>query len=272
MYTNKTTRGGLRLASSSAQPIPQPGRYGDRTNMEDEPTSAADYSSRIEGYAKKIRKTTDVGDIISLLEDALRETHALHTANEVEVVRQQVVLAENRIERLKAELELVNKLVREDQLTGALNRRGLDDALLRESARADRSNSDMCIALIDLDNFKRFNDTFGHQAGDAVLAHLVAVVKETVRSNDLIGRYGGEEFLLILPDASMEEAAAVMNRLQRGLAARPVPWGTGQLEVTFSAGLARRRPGENEAALINHADQALYEAKRVGKNRIIVAS
>jgi diguanylate cyclase len=234
--------------------------------------SAADYSSRIEGYAQKIRQTSDVSDIITLLEDALRETRALHTANEVQVVRQQVIHAENRIQHLKAELELVNKLVREDQLTGALNRRGLDDALLRESARAGRSGTPLCIALIDLDNFKKVNDTFGHQAGDAVLAHLVSIVKETIRSNDLIGRYGGEEFILILPDASIDEAVAVTGRLQRELAAKPVPWGPGHLEVTFSAGVALLRRGDNEATLINHADQALYEAKRVGKNRIIVAS
>ena len=270
MRTNKPAHGGLRLASSSARPVFGPAQYANAAMTL--PPSPAEYSSRIEGYARKIRQTSDVGDIISLLEDALRETHALHTANEVEVVRQQVLRAENRIEHLKAELELVNKLVREDQLTTALNRRGLDDALMRESARADRSGAPLCIALIDLDNFKKVNDTFGHQAGDAVLVHLVSIVKETLRSNDLIGRYGGEEFMLILPDARIDEAVAVMTRLQRGLAAKPLAWGSGQLEVTFSAGVTLRRPGDTEASLINHADQALYEAKRVGKNRIIVAS
>ena len=266
MQPTKPARRGLRLASSSAQPLYKSAPHNS------EPPTPAEYSSRIEGYAQKIRQTNDVGDIISLLEDALRETHAMHTASEVEVVRQQVIHAENRIERLKAELELGTKLVREDQLTGALNRRGLDDALVRECARADRGNAPLCIVLLDLDNFKRVNDTFGHQAGDAVLANLVSIVKETIRSNDLIGRYGGEEFMLILPDARVEEAVAVTSRIQRGLAAKPLPWGSGQLEVTFSAGLALRRRGDTEVALINHADQALYEAKRVGKNRIIVAS
>ena len=265
MRTNKPAGGRLRLASSSTSPAAV-------TGAPVGPAATADYSSRIEGYAQRIRQTSDVGDIISLLEDALRETRALHTSNEVQVVRQQVVHAEKRIEYLKAELELVNKLVREDQLTGALNRRGVDDALLRESARADRGDTPLCIALLDLDNFKKVNDTFGHQAGDAVLAHLVNIIKDTVRSNDLIGRYGGEEFMLILPDAKIDEALAVMSRLQRGLAAKPLAWGSGQLDVTFSAGIALRRRGEDEVTLINHADQALYEAKRVGKNRVIVAS
>ena len=149
MRTNKPAHGGLRLASSSARPVFGPAQYANAAMTL--PPSPAEYSSRIEGYARKIRQTSDVGDIITLLEDALRETRALHTANEVQLVRQQVVHAENRIERLKAELEMVNKLVREDQLTGALNRRGLDDALLRESARADRGGKPLCIALIDLD-------------------------------------------------------------------------------------------------------------------------
>ena len=105
-----------------------------------------------------------------------------------------------------------------------------------------------------------------------VLLHLVAIIKDTIRTNDLIGRYGGEEFLLLLPDSRIDEATAVTARLQRELARKPIAWGNQQLLVTFSAGLAARRAGESEAACINRADQALYEAKRVGKDRIIVAA
>lgn len=231
----------------------------------------AEYYKRIENYAQKIRETTDVRDIIGILDEALNETRALHTANEMAIVRQQVVLAEQRIEHLKSELELVNKLVREDQLTGALNRRGLDDALEREAARAERANTPLCIALIDIDNFKRINDAFGHQVGDIVLVHLVAIIKETIRTNDLIGRYGGEEFLLLLPDSRIDEAVAVMGRLQRELAGKTISWGTQQLLVTFSAGVAARGAGETIEALINRADHALYEAKRAGKDRVVVA-
>ena len=230
-----------------------------------------DYYNRIEVYAQKIRATQDVRDIIGILDEALIETRALHTANEMAIVRQQVVLAEQRIERLKSELELVNKLVREDQLTGALNRRGLDDALERETARAERVDTPLCIALLDIDNFKKINDTHGHQMGDVVLVHLVAIIKETIRTNDLIGRYGGEEFVLLLPDSQLDEAVAVMSRVQRLLAGKPIAWGNQQLLVTFSAGVAARAAGENQLALIDRADHALYEAKHGGKNRIVVA-
>ena len=235
-------------------------------------TAPSDYYNRIEVYAQKIRKTRDVRDIIGILDEALNETRALHTASEMAIVHQQVIRAEQRIEQLKSQLELVNRLVREDQLTGALNRRGLDDALEREAARAKRAGSCLCVALMDIDNFKNINDSFGHQVGDIVLVHLVAIIKETIRSNDLIGRYGGEEFLLLLPDSRLDEALAVMGRLQCELAAKPISWARQRLLVTFSAGVAVYSPGETLEALINRADAALYEAKRVGKDRVIVAS
>jgi diguanylate cyclase len=269
MMGSELDRGVLRLA-----PPPRTGgirraaRTSGRTPLATAPT---DYYKRIETYAEKIRATQDVRNIIGLLDEALNETRALHTANEMAMVRQQVILAEQRIEHLKGELELVNKLVREDQLTGALNRRGLDDALAREAARAERADTPLCIALLDIDNFKRINDTYGHQVGDIVLVHLVAIIKETIRTNDLIGRYGGEEFLLLLPDSRLEEAVAVMNRLQREFARKPIVWGNKKLLVTFSAGVAAREAGEGESALLSRADKALYDAKHSGKDRVIVA-
>ena len=266
------TRGILRLATPPQTKSPKKAlsARGEREMSAD--TDEDQYYKRIEVYAQQIRQTSDVGAIISILDEALSQTRALHTDNEVINARRQVVMAEQRIEQLKSELELVNRLVREDQLTGALNRRGLDDAMGREVARAERNGTPLCIAVLDADNFKKINDMHGHQLGDIVLVHLVAIIKETIRTHDLIGRYGGDEFIVLLPDSRIEEATAVMNRLRRELSTKPITWGNQQLLVTFSAGVAARVRGENEVALINRADQALYEAKRVGKDRIIVAS
>jgi len=105
-----------------------------------------------------------------------------------------------------------------------------------------------------------------------VLVHLVAIIRETIRANDVIGRYGGEEFLLLLPDSCLNEAVAVIGRLQRELAAKPMPWGKAQLQVTFSAGIAAHGAGDAVETLIQRADQALYAAKRAGKNRLSVAA
>ena len=267
---SEKTRGTLRLATPPRPPrAKQAARAGAALGLH---PGADDYYERIQAYAQQIRSSSDVGDIIAILDQALGQTRALHTADEVAIARRQVLTAEKRIEQLKSELELVNKLVREDPLTGALNRRGLDDALLREAARAERSGTSLCIALIDIDNFKKINDGYGHQVGDMVLLHLVAIIKDTIRTNDLIGRYGGEEFLLLLPESRIDEATAVTARLQRELARKPISWGNQNLLVAFSAGVAARLPGESEAALVHSADQALYEAQRVGKDRIIVAA
>ncbi len=235
-----------------------------------QPQTHPGYYARMELFAQKIRQTRDIRDIITTLEEALRETRALHTVDEVALAHEQVALAEVRIERLRNELELVSRLVREDQLTGALNRRGLDDALEREAARAERCVTPLCVALIDLDNFKGVNDSLGHQVGDRVLVHLVSIVMQTIRANDMIGRYGGDEFLVLMPGSQIDDANEVIARLQRQLTLKPLSLDNQELFVTFSAGVAMRRPGEASEAMVQRADRAMYEAKLAGRDRVMV--
>jgi diguanylate cyclase len=185
--------------------------------------------------------------------------------------RQEVQEAENRIQELEAKLEQMSELVREDQLTGSLNRRGLDDVFERELARSERRQSPLCIAMLDLDDFKRLNDTYGHSAGDEALVHLVRVVKNTLRTMDVIARFGGEEFLIVLPDTPLENAIQTVTRLQRELTKRIFMHNNERLLITFSAGVALRMPGEDAAALIKRADSAQYRAKKTGKNRVVAA-
>lgn len=262
--------GVLRLAavpgSAAAKRSPRAPKPGAKAD------GASAYYARIEKYAQMIRQTSDVGDIIAILDQALSQTRALHSTHEVAAAHAQVAAAEQRIEQLRAELELVGKLVREDQLTGALNRRGLDEALEREVARAERSEAPLCVVLLDIDDFKLINDSHGHQVGDFALVHLVAIIRETLRTNDLIGRYGGDEFVLLLPNSRIEEASAVLARLHGEVAAKPLAWGNQKLHATFSAGIAEQRKGQSVAALMQRIDAALYESKRVGKDRISVAS
>lgn len=231
----------------------------------------ADYYARIEAYAQRIRQTDDVADIIRLLQDALTETRALHSVDELTSARRQVRVAEERIEQLTSELELISQLVCEDPLTGALNRRGLEELLERESARAERERASLCAALIDIDDFKRINDHYGHPAGDRVLRHVVSVARDVIRGHDAVGRYGGEEFVLVLPRASAASTTAIVQRLRRELEPRAFQLGHSGLKVTFSAGIAERRAGEHHASLLARADRALYEAKRLGKDRALVA-
>ena len=165
-------------------------------------------------------------------------------------------------------LRTLSDLVVEDQLTGSLNRRGLDELYERESARADRRNTPLCVALLDLDDFKKLNDTYGHIAGDSALKHLVKIVKDTLRSMDVIARFGGEEFLIVLPETTIEAAAATMTRLQRELTRQYFLHENEKLLITFSAGVALRLPNEDQTSLVRRADRAMYQAKQAGKNRV----
>jgi len=199
------------------------------------------------------------------------QDQALRSRDEMIGARQEMQKAEARIQMLESQLVHMGELVREDQLTGSLNRRGMDESLDREIANADRRHAPLCVALLDLDDFKRINDTHGHATGDEVLVHLVNVVKDTLRKLDVIARFGGEEFLVLMPETSPDEAMQIITRVQRELTKRIFMHDTQRLLITFSAGVAYRVPGENQASLIKRADVALYKAKHAGKNRVILA-
>lgn len=238
--------------------------------------STGDYHTRLEGYAQKIRQTDDIRLLNDVLTDLLEDTRSAQldvtrTHDELLAARHQVQAAEEKVEKLQRELEQVSELMQEDSLTGVLNRRGLDEACQREISRAERSAAPFCVSLLDIDNFKRLNDTLGHQAGDEALQHLVRVTKRNMRPSDVLARYGGEEFLLLLPQTQQEEAVEVMVRLQRNLTQAFFLHNNERVLITFSAGVAQRRENEPQSELITRADKAMYEAKRSGKNRVCAA-
>jgi diguanylate cyclase len=238
--------------------------------------NTVEYHAKIEKYSERIRTTDSLESLKSLVDELMTDTRGMQvdmmrSRDELLLARQQAEAAERRVHELEGELERVSGQVREDQLTGALNRRGMEDAMTRELSRAQRSGKPLCIAVLDLDNFKRLNDTHGHAAGDAALVHLVKVIKHTVRPTDVIARYGGEEFIVILADTGAEEAVKVMTRLQRELTKRFFLHNQERLLITFSAGVAQFRPGETEEALFQRADKAMYQAKVQGKNRVVSA-
>lgn len=238
--------------------------------------STGDYHQKIDKYSHQISQAQDIKELNKILDDVMRDTkiaqtEALRSRDQMVKAQQEVQDAEARIHELESKLEEMSELVREDQLTGSLNRRGLDDAFEREVARSERRNSPLCIALLDLDDFKRLNDTHGHTAGDEALIHLVRVIKDTLRTMDVIARFGGEEFLIVLPDTTMDDAMQTVTRVQRELTKRIFMHNNEKLLITFSAGVALRKAGEDQVTIIKRADEALYKAKRAGKNRVIPA-
>lgn len=181
----------------------------------------------------------------------------------------ELLAAEMRIAELERQLAETQAVACSDPLTGAANRRGLQKGFERELARVVRSGEALSLVVLDVDNFKRVNDTHGHSSGDQALVHLVRVLRNALRPVDLVARLGGEEFALLLIGAGREEALATMARLQRELDAQPLP--ELGLKLTFSAGVAMRQGDESLEQLLGRADMAAYAAKRAGKNRVVGA-
>lgn len=177
---------------------------------------------------------------------------------------------------LLAAMATIAKLATIDELTSLANRRHMNAVLVERERREEAAGERTCLALIDLDFFKSVNDRFGHAAGDAVLRAFSSAARAELRAQDVLARWGGEEFLLLLPATGQAQAGVVLERMAARVAAAQVPLvqealASGELRITFSAGLAQRRQGEPFADTITRADKALYQAKSAGRNRISLA-
>jgi len=163
----------------------------------------------------------------------------------------------------------VQSLALTDPLTGLHNRRNLFEVGRLEFARSQRMNRPICCMMLDLDHFKTVNDTYGHQAGDKVLQEFARICKASVREIDLVGRYGGEELIILLPETTLEATQQVAQRLRNSIASTPVLIDQRQIQVTVSIGLSRMDENTpNLETLIARADQAMYLAKHHGRNRV----
>jgi diguanylate cyclase len=232
------------------------------------------YSGKIETYAQELSQTDDLIKINELVNHLMRDTSVMQTdilRSRDDLLNQQRVASDTqaRILKLQDELSQLSEVVRIDQLTGVLNRRGMDDAFSTEIARYRRSGELLSVALLDIDNFKSLNDQHGHAAGDSALKHLAGVVKRTVRPTDIVTRMGGEEFVVILPNTNLDEAVTTMSRLQRALTKEYFLGNNQKLLITFSAGVALFQNEDDVSSILLRADQAMYLAKKSGKNRVM---
>ena len=166
----------------------------------------------------------------------------------------------------------IEQMASHDELTGALSRRAITTQLDIEVRRAELRGNTLCVALLDLDDFKSINDRYGHAAGDDVLREFSARVLSVTRSVDVFGRYGGEEFLLVLVDAPLATVQLRLERIREVVANNDWSGIASELRVTVSAGIAAFTPGETVADFIKRADQALYQAKKNGRNCVVTAS
>jgi diguanylate cyclase len=236
--------------------------------------STGEFSTRVDAYAVAIESAENVHDVTSVVKNLLSDTRGLHdqmnsAKDDLNIARSTAAQHESRVRELETELVKVSELVRTDHLTRALNRRGLDSAYESEAARAHRNGTTLCLAVIDIDNFKSLNDKHGHHAGDDALRHLSKVIRDAVRPTDILARIGGEEFVVLLPETALDVAVKVTERLQRQLTREFFLHGAEKLFITFSAGVTEVKGAEAQQAVIDRADKALYQAKHTGKNRVI---
>lgn len=238
--------------------------------------ATGDFHQKVGGYVAQIEESDDLAKLSSIVGALLADTRMVHadmerTHDELQRTRQEAQAREARVRQLESELASLGDLIKVDPLTSVLNRRGLDEAFSAEEARAARSGAPLSMALLDVDNFKRLNDQYGHKTGDNALTHLAEILRSTIRPSDKVARFGGEEFVLLLPDTPTEEAVAVMTRVQRELTRRFFLHANEKILITFSAGVSQWRKGETKEQAFERADAAMYEAKRTGKNRVVCA-
>jgi diguanylate cyclase len=238
--------------------------------------STGDYHDRVAGYAGKIEAANDLSEISDIISAVMQDTRGVQfnlqrSRDELIDTQQKVDEYQHRVTQLEQELASVSERMHEDHLTSLPNRRGLVRAFESEVARSERRNEPLSLAVLDIDNFKNVNDTLGHQAGDLALVHLARVVRQALRPSDVIARFGGEEFVILLGGTKVDDGIGVMSRVQRELTKHFFMHNNEKVLITFSAGVAERQPGETQEDLVERADQALYRAKQAGKNRVLPA-
>lgn len=245
------------------------------------------FQNNIGRYAEVIEKADSLESLAGVVREMVEESRSVQslvrqTQDRLSLEHERASSLSQKVVELEGELRRMSNEVQTDQLTQIANRRGLLAAFATEQAKLERGVGDeagavsnesakIALALLDIDNFKRLNDTLGHGAGDIALKSLAERVSGELRPGDLVARYGGEEFVLMLPATPLDEAQAVLQRLQRALSASLFMHEGKDVFVTFSAGVTHYRLGETLEAALDRADLALYEAKHTGKNRACVA-
>ncbi|WP_421857836.1 GGDEF domain-containing protein [Oricola sp.] len=235
--------------------------------------SSQSYSGSLQRTAAGLSQTSTPSQVVEAVDMLLRENAKMRD----ETVKLTTSLEQTRaqVRKLRFSLEKSREKEMRDPMTDLANRRFFEIRLPREIAEVERSGAPLCLAMVDLDNFKRINDNFGHLVGDDVLRHFAKILRKNIRGHHLAARYGGEEFVLVFPLTDLKAARKILESVMRELAESNLVLTDGKNpigKVTFSAGLAQLNSSESAKGLVSRADAKLYEAKQTGRNRILCAA
>lgn len=232
----------------------------------------SEYSVALDGFQGQLHDNMSADEVKLLLAPILAQTQSMLKENQ----RLEKELAESSetMDELKRELDLVRKEALTDSLTGVANRKSFDVNIKRLIEDTKRKDITFSMIMLDIDHFKEFNDNFGHQLGDQVLRLVARTLTDGVKGRDIVCRYGGEEFIILLPETNIMGAERVAGDLRRSVEERElVNKSTGEKigYITISGGVAEYRPGENLDDIVERSDNALYMAKNNGRNQIVAS-
>jgi diguanylate cyclase len=234
--------------------------------------SSEQYGQTLAGAGRELAaqsEPAELGRLVTTLSNATRDVQQDNTSLE-----QRLAESTAEVSRLKVNLERVRRDATTDGLTGLANRKAFDDEFTRACDEARKQRQPLTLAVLDIDHFKKFNDTWGHQTGDQVLRFVASVIGRLAPAPRFAARYGGEEFAMIFPGERSPDVAKVLERIRKEVSSRALKrrsTGEDLGAITLSAGLADFRTAEEDVALVERADEALYASKRTGRNRVTVA-
>jgi diguanylate cyclase len=234
--------------------------------------SQAAYGQTLDKAATSIETASDGAGLQAIVSGLTSATRKVQRENET--LEKRLDASTREVARLREHLEQVRRDAMTDALTNLANRKAFDEHLEAACAQANASGGALTLAVLDIDHFKRFNDTWGHQTGDQVLRYVASVMGRAATAPRIAARYGGEEFAMIFPEESHSQVEKALEAVRKEIASRSLRRRSTDDElgaVTLSAGFAQRRPGETASALLDRADAALYASKHAGRNRVTSA-
>lgn len=267
LFTHTRPNAATALAVAEPSPPKQPNELADpAARLEHCISLQAMAISLLEGERHAPLEHADM-ELLALLRETI--SHQRTIALDFRTLLAEVGSLRTERDDLAVALRHTEALSLTDELTGLPNRRAFVQRLDQELSRSQRTGQPLAMVLLDIDNFKRVNDRYGHYVGDMILRCYAQSMVRDLRQHDLLARYGGEEFVLLLPETSLDDARNALVKLGRRIRREPLDAGGTCIDLpTFSAGIACLRSGESATVLINRADQSLYRAKRLGRNRI----
>jgi len=231
---------------------------------------AEEYESSVSDSVAMLSENTSLQDIRDVVNEIINKTKTLGEFNRT--LQHQLKETKKTLEVLRKDFEQVKTEVLVDFLTGLANRKAFDETLTVQTEEALAASGDLSLLIIDIDHFKRFNDTYGHLTGDEVLKFVAKKLKETVRGRDFVARFGGEEFAVLLPRTSLAGAETVAESIRSFFAQAALKTNSSSRYLgilTVSIGVASYHSGESPEKFVSRCDQALYSAKKAGRNRVV---